>query len=195
MKTLTCILLVYLTFPTLAKCPNMTPQDSLIVSEFVNLDSLTTQQRREYLVREADKMVKRYAPGFYREIELPTVNRIVVGSKNDTISAAWMRTEEAGRAYYIVTYPHDSNYEYMHMGFAAQVSFWADNGVAFEIMDGDGYGYVDISKVEIYNDPKYVRPYQWTAPLKPRKEITIDYLHKLVDSLSSNQPENLNKKP
>ena len=132
----------------------MTPQDSLIVSEFVNLDSLTTQQRREYLVREADKMVKRYAPGFYREIELPTVNRIVVGSKNDTISAAWMRTEEAGRAYYIVTIPMTRITNICTWASPLRFLFWADNGVAFEIMDGDGYGYVDISKVEIYNDPK-----------------------------------------
>lgn len=40
---------------------------SLIMKRFLNLDSLGGRQCREYLVEEADKMVQRYAPEYYRE--------------------------------------------------------------------------------------------------------------------------------
>lgn len=48
---------------------------------FLNLDSLGGRQCREYLVEEADKMVQRYAPEYYREIEPPLIDRMIVGSK------------------------------------------------------------------------------------------------------------------
>lgn len=188
MKTWFCMLLVLFTFPVLAEVYPEADADSLIVNRFLNLDSLNAQQRREYLVEEANKMVQRYAPGYYREVEPPLIDRMIVGSKNDTISAAKMRSEHKNRAYYIVTYPHDPDYEYMHYGFSVRVYFWADNGLAFEIQDGSyGWGVVGISECWMYNDPEYVLPYKWMAPRKPRKEITREDLEKLVDSLNRAQ--------
>ena len=99
--------------------------DSLIMKRFLNLDSLGGRQCREYLVEEADKMVQRYAPEYYREIEPPLIDRMIVGSKNDTLSAGKMRSDHEGRAYYMVTYPHDPDYEYMHAGFIfGQTTVW-----------------------------------------------------------------------
>lgn len=149
--------------------------DSLIMKRFLNLDSLGGRQCREYLVEEADKMVQRYAPEYYREIEPPLIDRMIVGSKNDTLSAGKMRSDHEGRAYYMVTYPHDPDYEYMHAGFSVRVYFWTDNGVAFGLEGGAGWGLVGISESWMYNDPEYILHYKWVAPRKPRAEKVIDY--------------------
>ncbi len=86
--------------------------------------------------------MQRYAPEYYREIEPPLIDRMIVGSKNDTLSAGKMRSDHEGRAYYMVTYPHDPDYEYMHAGFSVRVYFWTDNGVAFWLEGGAGWGLV-----------------------------------------------------
>lgn len=175
MKTWACVLLVCLTFPIMAGTHPGTDADSLIVNRFLNLDSLDGRQCREYLVEEAYKMVQRYAPGYYREVEPPSIDRMIVGSKNDTISAGRMRSDHKGRAYYMVTYPHDPDYEYMHAGFAVRVYFWADNGVAFWLEGGAGSGLVGISESWMYNDREYMLHYKREAPRKPREEKLIDY--------------------
>jgi hypothetical protein len=75
-----------------------------------------------------------------------------------------MLREHKGRVFYAVYLRHDPKFEYMHSGYAACVFFWADTGIAFEVMFGNGFGVGDIDKPEIYNDKTWVMPYKWQPP-------------------------------
>ena len=57
-----------------------------------------------------------------------------------------MRREHKGRAYYLVEFPYDPNYEYFHAGFAARAYFWADTGIAFQVVFGNGWGFEEITR-------------------------------------------------
>lgn len=71
-----------------------------------------------------------------------------------------------GRAYYIVCFPYDKNYELFALGYAAEVIIWADTGVAYSIMFGNYGGFFNIDKPYVYNDSTKVVPYDWYPPLK-----------------------------
>ena len=153
MKTLLCFILVISTLTS-------------SLPKTRNLDKMNEKERNEYLIKYATKVVKKHGPEYYRKEKPPVINRIIVNEKNDSISSGGMRADHEGRAYYIVTFPHDPNYEYMHAGFAARVFFWADTGIAFTVMFGNGWGYTEIDQPEKYKNEKRVMPYKWEDPKK-----------------------------
>ena len=128
-----------------------------------NLDEMNEKKRNEYLIKKTKKVVMRFGPGYYRDKKTPVIKRVIIG-QNDSISAAWMLREHKGRVFYAVYLRHDPQSEYMHLGYAARVFFWADTGVAFEVMFGNSFGVGDIDKPEIYNNKKWVIKYKWQAP-------------------------------
>lgn len=71
-----------------------------------------------------------------------------------------------GRAYYLVEFPCDLNYEYFHVEFAARVYFWADTGIAFQVVFGNGWGFVEIDQPEKYKDQERVMKYERQPPKK-----------------------------
>lgn len=159
---LICIVMVLTALPGVAQSWNMEP---------INLDTLTAEKRRAYLTETADSVVKRFGPGYYRKVKPHVIRRIVVGEPTDTLSSGRMRLEHEGRAYYVVDYPYDENYEFFNWGYAARVFIWADTGEAYSVIFGHGWGYFGISDPEIYNDSTYVVPYEWEPPRKQRRAI------------------------
>ena len=77
-----------------------------------------------------------------------------------------MRREHKGRAYYLVEFPYDPNYEYFHAGFAARAYFWADTGIAFQVVFGNGCGFVEIDQPEKYKDQERIMEYERQPPKK-----------------------------
>ena len=82
------------------------------------------------------------------------------------MSAGWMRREHKGRAYYLVEFPYDPNYEYFHAGFAARIYFGADTGIAFQVVFGNGWGFVEIDQPEKYKDQERIMEYERQPPKK-----------------------------
>ena len=70
------------------------------------------------------------------------------------------------RAYYLVEFPYDPNYEYFHAGFAARVYFWADTGIVFQVVFGNGWGFVEIDQPEKYKDQERIMEYERQPPKK-----------------------------
>ena len=66
-----------------------------------------------------------------------------------------MRREHKGRAYYLVEFPYDPNYEYFHAGFAARVYVF-----------GNGWGFVEIDQPEKYKDQERIMEYERQPPKK-----------------------------
>ena len=97
--------------------------------------------------------------------EIDYVDFFVIGVR-DSISAGWMRREHKGRAYYLVEFPYDPNYEYFHAGFAARVYFWADTGIVFQVVFGNGWGFVEIDQPEKYKDQERIMEYERQPPKK-----------------------------
>ena len=133
-----------------------------------NLDQMKEKERVEYLKKSSKKVVKQYGPDYYRKVKPLIIERIVIGVR-DSISAGWMRREHKGRAYYLVEFPYDPNYEYFHAGFAARVYFWADTGIAFQVVFGNGWGFVEIDQPEKYKDQERIMEYE-RQPTKKQEE-------------------------
>ena len=128
-----------------------------------NLDQMKEKERVEYLKKNSKKVVKQYGPDYYRKVKPLIIERIVIGVR-DSISAGWMRREHKGRAYYLVEFSHDPNYEYFHAGFAARVYFGADTGIAFQVVFGNGWGFVEIDQPEKYKDQERIMEYERQPP-------------------------------
>ena len=162
MKALIFVVTMLLTLPAAAQSWNM---------DSINLETLTAGERRAYLTRMADSVVMRFGPGYYRKVKPHVIRRIVVGESTDSISSSKMRREYKGRAYYAVYYPYDTSYEVFNWGYAARVYIWADNGEAYSVMFGHGWGYVGISDPKIYNDKRYVVTYERVPPRQLHRVI------------------------
>ena len=119
-----------------------------------NLDQMKEKERVEYLKKSSKKVVKQYGPDYYRKVKPLIIERIVIGVR-DSISAGWMRREHKGRAY-----------EYFHAGFAARVYFWADTGIVFQVVFGNGWGFVEIDQPEKYKDQERIMEYERQPPKK-----------------------------
>ena len=74
------------------------------------------------------------------------------------MSAGWMRRGHKGQAY--------PNYEYFHAGFAARIYFGADTGIAFQVVFGNGWGFVEIDQPEKYKDQERIMEYERQLPKK-----------------------------
>ena len=82
------------------------------------------------------------------------------------MSAGWMRRGHKGKAYYLVEFPYDPNYEYFHAGFAARIYFGADTGIAFQVVFVNGWGFVEIDQPEKYKDQERIMEYERQLPKK-----------------------------
>ena len=162
MKALIFVVTMLLTLPAAAQSWNM---------DSINLETLTAGERRAYLTRMADSVVMRFGPGYYRKVKPHVIRRIVVGEPADSISSADMYDFHEGRAYYMVDYPYDTSYEFFNWGYAARVCIWADNGEAYSVMFGNGWGFFGVSDPKIYNNETYVMPYERVPPRQLHRAI------------------------
>ena len=133
----------------------------------VNVDSLSEKKRVEYLTKVAEKVVKRFGPGYYRKIRPLIIDRINI-TKQDSITPPTMKKKYMGRAYYRARFPYDKTYESTYKGYIAEVIIWADTGIAYAVMFGNGWGYHNIDQPRVYNNPKYKMRYERMPPLKKK---------------------------
>ena len=105
-----------------------------------------------------------------------------MANKTDSVTTYQMAKEHRGRAFYLVTYPYDPNQEHFHSGYSAKVWVWADNGVAFSIMFGNGWGYCNLDKPFRNEELKYVMPYKWSPPRKQNREDSQEGTGKTQES-------------
>lgn len=102
-----------------------------ISAQTVNLDKMSENNRKEYLVNLSKEVIKNFGPDYCREFT-PLIEEM----KNEIFPGKDIQ----GREYYRVTFPLDKAKETLHHGFSARVKIWKDTGEPFAVMFGNGVG-------------------------------------------------------
>ena len=106
-----------------------------MMARSVDLRSLDSLERKDYLISLSEDVIRMFGPGYHRE----NVDVVVTEEVFDTDDKRRKISRNIGREYYEVTYSYDKSREVLNFDFSAKVRVWKDTGEPLEVIFGNGY--------------------------------------------------------